>query len=42
VYAAGCEAILGKWFWFTGGVVSRLLARERHRADRGELQVSGV
>jgi hypothetical protein len=20
--AAGCEAILGKWIWFTGGVVS--------------------
>lgn len=22
VHAAGCEAILGKWTWFTGGVVS--------------------
>jgi len=22
VHAAGCEAILGKWIWFTGGVVS--------------------
>jgi hypothetical protein len=21
VHAAGCEAILGKWIWFTGGVV---------------------
>ena len=22
VHAAGCEAIGGKWIWFTGGVVS--------------------
>src|SRR6266850_5069726 len=81
VHAAGCEAILGKWIWFTGGVVSintsaevakvgrgrhegqsradaphvarddeddalellhALLGRERHRAGRGELQVSAM